>query len=105
MPAEVIPFPSERRTSGLSTTETSEALACAYELVERGVSSGAELAHTEDGGAYVEILDTNDEEPEAKWFAFKERGTYLLFTPGRRPPLVCSPDFEDLIAGIRAIAR
>lgn len=104
MSAQVIQFPSKRRANGLSTTEASEALGAIYAIVERGVSSGAELAHTEDGDAYVEIFDNDDDEPEAKWLAFKEDGLYLLITPGRRAPLVSSPHFEALIAGIRAIA-
>lgn len=105
MSAQVIQFPSERRENGLNATEASETLACVYDpLVERGVSNGAELARTEDGDAYVEIFDNDDEEPKAKWLAFKADGKYLLITPGRLPPLVSSPDFEDLIAGICAIA-
>ncbi len=104
MTAEVIPFPIKRRSSGLSSFEINNIFVLVSDLMRRGISCGALRAQTDNGSMYVEILD-RDGAREAEWLALKESDKYLLVSPGRRPPLVCSRDFDDLTDGLRTLAR
>ncbi len=107
MSAEVIQFSSERDTSGFSATQANDALAVGFSLIHHGIADDAELDQTEEGAVYLCL----EREDGFGWLAFKERGLYLLVINGLvingrfAPPLVSSPDFNDLLEGQRALAR
>jgi hypothetical protein len=102
MSAEVIQFPSARRKSnlrGLSAQQVNAVIACSYPLIDRGIADVVEPDHTEGGAVYVAI----EREDGLGWLAFKERSLYLLIDTGCLPALVSSPDFNDLLQGLREL--
>ena len=103
MSAEIISFPIEYGSSGLSGSEVNNIFGLVSDLIKRKLSCGAFRAQTDDGSLYVEILN-RDGFPATGWLALKESGKYLLVSSDRRPPLVCSRNFGDLTNGLRTLA-